>query len=155
MVEYRTNIGKTTDTAQDETLLGYNSTMYKHIHNPAKCYPSLANGILVTGGVGVWTLGSFVELIPTNAITASFDIHWINFESASATDTYELVLYGGLSGNEIEIGRIRTYRNSPVSGANNVPVQIPAQVPNTRISAKLASATGGDNVTVSMFYHIY
>jgi hypothetical protein len=56
----------------------------------------------------------------------------------------------------VEIGRIRTHKNSVQAGAINVPIQIPPQLANTRISAKVASSSGGaDNVTISVFYHIY
>lgn len=148
-------IGETTDDAQDYTLLGYNNSLYQHVHNPAMCYPSLADGVTVAGGVGSWTLGNFVEIVPANTITHPFDVHWINFESVSANDVYEFVLYAGSIGNEVEIGRCRTYKTSTASGSNSVVIQIPAQNANTRISAKLASAGGGDSATVSLFYHNY
>ena len=153
--EVNNKIGETTDDASDKSVLGYNNSIYQHIHKPAKCYPTLANGITIAGSATAWTLGNFVEVVPVNAIAVMYDIHWINFESASANDVYELVLYSGLVGAEIEIGRIRTFRQSVTSGANNVPIQIPALMPNTRISAKLASSSGGDNVTISVFYHEY
>lgn len=149
-------LGVTTDFAAHQTLLGYQNSLYKHVHQQARVYPSLADGIIVTGGAGAWQLGNFVEIIPASTITSSFDIHYINFEGASATDIYELVLYKGTVGNEIEIGRIRTDRESATSGVTNVPVQIPAQDANTRISAKVASKSGGaDTVTISVYYHLY
>lgn len=153
--EINDKIGETTDDASNETILGYNRSIYQHIHKPAKCYPSLANGKVITGSATAWTLGNFIEVIPANTITSVYDIHWINFENASANDIYELVLYKGLAGSEIEIGRIRTHKDSNQTGTSNVPIQIPALMPNTRISAKLASSSGGDNVTISVFYHEY
>lgn len=148
-------LGLVTDFASHQTLLGYQNSLYQHVHKPSKCYPTLGNGVTIAGGAGAWALGNFVEFIAANTITNAFDIHWINFESASANDVYELVLYAGTAGNEVEIGRVRTYKTATTSGAINVPIQIPAQSANTRISAKLASASGGDNVTISVFYHIY
>jgi len=149
-------LGVVTDYASHQTLLGYQNSLYQHVHNQAKVYPSLADGIIVTGGAGAWQLGNFVEIIPANTIQTAFDIHYINFEGASATDTYEFILFKGALGNEIEIGRIRTDRESATSGITNVPIQIPAQDANTRISAKVASKSGGsDTVTVSVYYHIY
>ena len=149
-------IGVATDIASNQTVLGYNNSLYQHVHQSAKCYPTLANGVVLTGGVPAWTLGNFIEIIPANAITSMFDIHYLNFEGASATDSYELVLYKGLGGSEIEIGRVRTSRESATSGITNVPIQIPAQMANTRISAKLASKSGSsDTVTISVYYHIY
>ena len=151
-----TKVGNTTDYAAHETLLGYNNSLYQHVHNSAKCYPTLADGVVITGGAGAWQLGNFVELIPASTITVNFDIHWINFEAASVNDVYELVLYKGTLGNEIEIGRIRTVRDSVQSGITDVPIQIPEQDANTRISAKVASKSGGgDTVTISVYYHEY
>lgn len=149
-------LGVVTDIATNQTLLGYQNSLYQHVHNQSRVYPTLANGVVVTGGAGVWQLGAFVEIIPANAIASAFDIHWINFEDASATDVYEFVLYKGLGGSEVEIGRIRTIRDAAQSGTAKVPIQIPAQNANTRISAKVASKSGGgDTVTVSVYYHIY
>jgi hypothetical protein len=149
-------IGESTDVwSQDGTVLGYTNVAYQHVHQSAKCYPTLANGVVIAGGVGSWVLGNFVEIVPSNVIIFPYDIHYIVIENASANDVYEIVLYSGTLGNELEIGRVRTKRDSAVAGAPNVPIQIPPQAPNTRISAKVASSTGGDSVTVSLYYHQY
>jgi len=148
-------IGEPTDFAAHETVLGYNNSLYQHAHQPAKCYPTLADGVVVAGGAGAWALGNFVEVIPANAINKAFDIHYINVEAASANDVYEIVLYSGLLGAEVEIGRARTYKTAAIAGANSVQVQVPAQLANTRVSAKVASSSGGDSLTVSTFYHTY
>ena len=149
-------IGEDTDFWNGErTLLGYSNTSYQHVHQPALCFPSLENGITINTSTTTWELGAFTELIPTNAIDDAFDIHWINFENASATGVYELHLYAGEFGQEIEIARIRTSREGAQTGTTNVPVQIPVQHANTRISAKLASNGSNRNVTVSVFYHGY
>ena len=73
-------------------------------------------------------------------------------EAASANDTYEIVLYAN---DTTEIGRVRTVKQSTPAGANNVPVQIPPQPANTKISVAVASSSGGDNMTLSVFYHTY
>ena len=149
-------IGEDTDFWNGHrTLLGYSNTSYQHVHQPALCYPSLANGIQINTGSGAWALGAFTQLIPTNEINHAFDIHWVNFESASNTGVYELHLYSGELGEEIEIARIRTVRDGAQTGIVNVPVQIPVQHANTRISAKVAGNAGNRNVTVSVFYHGY
>jgi hypothetical protein len=58
-------------------------------------------------------------------------------------------------GEEVGIGRVRTVREGAMTGTARVPIQIPVQHENARISAKLASNAGGRNVTVSLFYHDY
>lgn len=149
-------LGITTDIAPNQTVLGYQHSMYDHIHNQARCYPTLADGVIVTGGVLSWTLGNFAEIIPSNTITAAFDIHHICFEDSSATDIYEFVLYSGSTGNEVEIGRVRVNRAAANSGVTHVPIQIPPQPPNSKISGKVASKSGGsDTVTISVYYHLY
>lgn len=147
--------GSISDNYDTNTLISYGNYSYQHVHQPAKCYPTLTNGVTIIGGTPSWTLGSITEFIPANAINTSFDIHWINIEEASANDVYELVFYKGLSGSEVEICRIRTYKQSNITSASNVPVQIAPQPPNTRISCAIASASGGDNLTISVFYHEY
>lgn len=127
------------------------NTINKHLHSSAKCHPSLGAGIVVAGGAGIWQLGNSVEIIPVNTITSAFDIHWITFEAVSANETYELVLYTGDVGSEVEIGRVRAF----ASALLNLPIQMPIQPPNARISAKLASASGGDSATISIQYHTY
>lgn len=149
-------LGATTDFASHQTLLGYQNSLYQHVHKPAKVYPSLAAGVTLTGAANPYVLGAIAEIIPANTITNAFDIHWINVEAASATDVYEIVLYKGAALSEVEIGRVRVHKNSVQSGANNVPIQIPAQAANERISAAIASASGGsDTLTVSVMYHEY
>jgi len=51
--------------------------------------------------------------------------------------------------------KIRTSRDTNQSGITNVPVQIPPQSPNARLSAKLASNGINRNVTLSVYYHNY
>ena len=145
-------IGPVTAVPFEDSIFGNLNALYNHIHSPGLCYPTLADGKTVNGGAGAWQLGTITELIPAGTISVWFDIHFIMVEAASANDVYELVLYA----NDVtEIGRVRTVKQSTPSGANNVPVQIPPQAPDTKISLALASKTGGDNVTVSVFYHTY
>lgn len=131
------------------------TTLEHHIHDRARCYPTLSAGKVVNGAAGAWTLGTMTEIVPVNVITDPFDIHYIILEAASATDVYELVLYSGLAGSEVEIARIRTARESATSGVSDIPCMCYVQPANSRISARLASASGGDNVTISIFYHTY
>ncbi len=137
-------------TISDNLYMGY-----KHIHNPALCYPTLAPGRQVNTGAGNWELGEFAELIPANIITDAYDVHWVNFESSSATGVYELHLFAGVPESEVLIATIRTSRDTNQSGTTNVPVQIPPLHANTRLSAKVAGSSGNRNVVVSVFYHTY
>jgi hypothetical protein len=55
-------------------------------------------------------------------------------------------------GNEVEIGRCRFTRNTNGSIAPVV-IRTSHITANSRISAKLASSSGNDNATISVFYH--
>ena len=125
----------------------------EHVHNEAEVYPSLADGVLVAGGAGVWELGAFVEIVPASTITNWFDIHGIIIEDMSATDVYEIVLYHGAG--DTFAGRTKVVKSAnqdTVQFASFMTKVIPA---NDRIRAKLASASGGDDATISIFYHQY
>jgi len=126
----------------------------EHAHKPSMVYPTLANGITIASG-GAWALGSFVEIIPSGTVLDEFDIHYINIEAVSASDVYEIVLYVGELGSEVEISRARAVRTSTPSGVSSVPIQGPIHPTGSRISGKLASASGADNMTLSLSYHTY
>lgn len=147
-------IGNKSDTHNGDSLAARTETLLEHVHSASNVYPTLANGVTVTGGAA-WTLGSFVEIVPASTITSDFDIHYLSIEDISATDVYELVLYKGALASEIEIGRVRFVKNAALDATLNIPIQTKIIDANERISAKIASASGSDNVTFSIFYHIY
>ena len=115
-----------------------------------------AADVNIAGGVGAWGLSAaWVEIVPAAAIADEFDIHWIYASNASAADTYELVLASGGAGSEVEIGRVRfTVPLGAISQAS-LPIITPINVAGARISAKLASSTGGDDIDMSLGYHTY
>lgn len=149
-------IGNTTDNWNaDKTLSGYANTADRHTHSQSLCYPTLANGMQVNTGAAAWTLGAFTEIVPAGIIDGAFDVHWINFETASANGTYELHLYSGEPGLETLVARVRTVRDNNQYGIDSIPVQMNIQPPGTRLSARLASSSGNRNVTLSVYYHKY
>ena len=125
----------------------------EHVHSSVFVRPTLANGELVEGG-GVWTLGAFKEIIAADDIGTDFDIHWINIEAATADDIYELVLYV----EETELTRER-FTVSLTAGARVLLPPLATQTPivkaNSQIQAKVASATGNEDVTISLEGHMY
>ena len=126
----------------------------EHFHSAAKCYPSLVDGIPIIGGGGVWALGLATQIVPINTIGLKFDIHHIEVEVATANDIYELALFSDALCT-VEIGRARTSKQSNQTGATSMPFQTPIVAANSGIWAKLASKTGGDTLTISVFYHTY
>lgn len=130
--------------------------MEEHIHSVQRVYPSLANAIQLVGGSTAWALGAFVQVVPANAITDAFDVHYINTSNASAADNYQIELYAGSSGAEVLIAQTRIVRPLGVTQSIPMPIVTPVQLPNARISARLASASGGgDTLDISIFYHTY
>ena len=148
-------IGEVDHSADDYTLLGYSNSQYQHIHMPAKCYPSLDAGQVVASDANAWTLGAITEVIPAGEMTKAFDVHYIMVEAATSNEVYEIALLGGAEGSEVEIGRVRTFKATNQTGANAVQIQIPVQHVGERISAQLASETGDESLTISLFLHEY
>jgi hypothetical protein len=149
-------IGADSDTEASTTIFGRVLVLEKHIHSSAKVYPTLANGVTVTGAAGAWALGAFAVLVPANAITNDFDIHHINVAAYNANDTFELVIYSGANGAEVEIGRCRFTRLTNVGASPHIPMQTPIIPANTQIKAKIASQAGTSNTaTISIQYHTY
>lgn len=148
-------VGNKTDTHDGDSLYAFAETLLDHVHSAQKVYPTLSSGIAVAAGVGSWTLGDFFEIVAASTITSDFDIHYISIEGISANDTYELVLYKGAESSEIEIGRVRFSKSAAQEGTENQPFQTIIIAANERISVKLASATGSNNVTIGIIYHTY
>ena len=147
-------IGNKTDTHDGNSIYSKLEEAEEHIHSVAKCYPTLANGITVTGGVGAWALGNAATIVPASTITSDYDIHWVNLGTISAADTYELVLYA--CDTDTEAGRLRFTRAAGVPSSSDVMFQSMLVPANCRITAKMASSSGGnDTAVVSIHYHTY
>jgi hypothetical protein len=137
-----------------KTFNDYLKIMDTHIHSNVRVYPSLADGVEMTGGVGAWELGNYAEIVPINTITDDFDIHWINIEDADDNDIYEIVLFSATT--EIGRSRIRTLTIANGIVLPALPFQTPIIPANTQIQAKIATKLGGSNkMTISILYHSY
>ncbi len=125
----------------------------EHFHSSVFVRPSLAVGKLVEGA-GIWTPGAFKEIIAANDISSDFDIHWINIEAATGDDIFELILYVETT----EITRER-FTVSLTAGARVLLPPLMTQTPilkaNSQIQAKVASASGNEDVTISLEGHMY
>ena len=139
-----------------ETTYDKITVIEEHVHKPSQVYPTLAAGIQVeaTTGVGAWTLGALVEIVPVDTITLGFDIHHVCIEALSANSVYELVLYSGAG--DTEIGRVRVVKNANLDGTMNIPIQTSIVAANSRIRAAIATpADDGETMDISLFYHTY
>lgn len=146
-------IGNKYDDEGGNSVVSMLYNLMRHNHSPSKVYPTGTSGVSVAENAAAWTLGNAAEIIPANTVTRKFDIHYIIIEGASDNDTYELVLYG----NGSEIGRVR-FRVVDIANARILPmfpIQTAQMDANTMVTAKVMGAAGGENVTISVFYHEY
>lgn len=145
-------IGNKTDTIAGTSAMSLLKVAAAYIHAQSRVYPTLADGVVVTGDNVTWTLGAYSVIIPANAVDTPFIIDMIDLQAFSAIDTYELVLYYGPNGAEVEAGRIRFTRTTNNPGPNEFQTEIiPA---NSQIKAKLATKNGlSATVTISLNYH--
>ena len=127
-----------------------------HAHSACMVYPSMSAGVNVTKNAAAWTLGAFAVIIPSNTISDSFDIHGINFDSVATNGIYEVVLYSGPDGSEVEICRTRITRTASSDIELEAAVQTPINAANSQIKAKLAgSNTSAAIVVMTVRYHLY
>jgi hypothetical protein len=147
-------IGNKKDSVLGSSLYSLAAVAAAYVHSQSRVYPSLADDIVVTGGNAPWTLGNYVVLIPENAVDSHFVISAIDISACSTLDKYELVLYAGPDGSEIEVGRKRF---SKIALANNpIAIIFVTEIihTNSQVKAKLASKTGGNStVTFSINYN--
>jgi len=149
-------LGNKTDNVDGDSLFALSQVSFEDRHACSQCYPELQDGIQVDTAAGAWTLGNFTEIIPSNAITSKFTLQYISIEAVSGNDTYELKLYKGTLGNEEGICCFR-FTENVTAGTGTIAFSVNSQIldANERISAKLASANGNEDATISLEYNIY
>lgn len=146
-------IGARADDPETTTLAGRTHAVWDHEHAVGRVYPMGASSIGATGGVGAWTLGAFVEIVPASAITSKFHIHHVFIRNISAQDEYELVLYQGAG--DVEIGRV-PFEGIAGGKIDSVAVKVPIISANARIRAKIMTAGGGSRTAeFKLGYHLF
>lgn len=141
----------------DNSVMAFLTTGYYHIHGASFVYPDKANPVTLTAEAAAWGEGgSIIEVIPANAITKAFDLHWMKISAISATLYGIIDIYAGDIGSEVKIGSVPLSRTSTFSSETFAPVQIPQQPANTRISCKFSSNTVNANTVLVKFTgHVY
>lgn len=149
-------VGNKADNESGSSLYSRGYKTDRHDHSVSRLYPDLADGMNVTSGVGVWVLGNFAVIVPAGAITSPFDIHGINFDAVPSNGRYQIRLYSGPDGSEVEIGNAAFVRTAAGSIEFESQFQTPINLANSQIKAKLASSNaGGITVPVRVRYHLY
>jgi hypothetical protein len=141
--------------AGKETSYDILHTLEEHFHTTQKIWPPSANSITLTAGdAAAWTHGTKVEIITSLADWSDF--HWVNISGMSANGEFEVILYQGGAGSEVEIGRCEAVRNAVTSQEGKAPMMTVMLPPATRISASLATSTGNaDTCAVKLYGHEY
>lgn len=141
----------------NNTLYGYAATGYYHIHGASFIYPDKAAPVTLTSAVASWgETGSLIEIIPADTIIKAFDLHWCSISAISASLDGVIDIFAGGISEEVKIGSVDVVRTSIFSRENPVPVQIPQQAANTRISCRFTdSTTSARTVKVKFYGHVY
>lgn len=159
----KNNIGAKNDyvnipfVPNSETVLAYLQTGYYHVHGASFVFPDKANPVQLTSAVASWAeTGNIIEVIPANAITKEFDLHWCKISAISANLYGVIDIFAGSIGNEVKIGAIPCSRTDNFSSETFAPVQVPQQLANTRISCRFTdSTTSARTVNVKFCGHVY
>lgn len=141
----------------DNSVYAHLNTAYYHIHGASFVYPDKANPVTLTSSAASWSeTGTIVEVIPANAITKAFDLHWISVTDISDTLYGVIDIFAGASGSEVKIGAIDISRTSNFTQEGHKRIQIPQQPANTRISCRFSDSTAtSETVGVKFNGHVY
>ena len=143
--------------ATTNTIMAYLQTGYFHVHGASFVYPKYAAPVTLTSNAAAWnTTGTIAEVIPANTITKNFDLHWCSISAISAELDGIIDIYSGAVGEEVLIGSVDVVRTANFAREAAVPVQIPQQPANTRISCKFSDGTSSSRTVRVKFYgHVY
>lgn len=140
-----------------ESLMAYAATGYYHVHGASFVLPKYAAPVTLTSAEAAWaTTGNLIEVIPANTITKNFDLHWASISEISIALDGIIDIYAGPADAPVLIGCVDVVRTTNFSRENAVPVQIPQQPANTRISCKFSDSTSSARTVRIKFYgHVY
>lgn len=124
-----------------------------HAHSQQLCAPSGAAPLTLTAGGGAWAVGAKVEFVA--AATGILDVHHAIVSGVSANADYEIVLYAGAAGAEVEIARTAFTRDSVFTQSLDAWFMCKRQPVGTRISCALLSSVGGSTANIKLLYHYY
>jgi len=90
------------------------------------------------------------------SITKDFDLHWCSIWDISDSLYGVVDIFAGAPGSEEKIGAVDVGRTANFSRESAMPVQIPQQPANTRISCRFTDSTAGaETVRVKFYGHVY
>jgi hypothetical protein len=140
-----------------DDMMGFIRTGYYHVHGAAFVYPDKAVPVTLTSAAGAWAeTGNIIEIIPADTIIKDFDLHWCSVWDISDALYGMIDIFAGLAGAEVKIGAVDVGRTANFSRESAMPVQVPQQPANTKISAGFSdSTTSARTVKVKFYGHVY
>lgn len=140
-----------------ESIMAYNATMYYHIHGASWLFPDKADPITLTSSTAAWSqTGAIIEIVPANTFNHPFDIHWASISDISANLYGVIDFFSGNVGQEVKICSVDVVRTTAQSRENAMPMQIPQQAANTRISARFSDSTSSSRTCkIKLYGHVY
>lgn len=118
---------------------------------------------------GKHVLGTFLDVGGATGVTATiahtnvgvgvgkdFDIHYFTPSAPSATTTYQVIFWCGLSGRESRIATKRLIKATAQDTLEPIALQTPILPAGSRISVSLATLAGtSDTLSLALDYHAY
>ena len=143
--------------AEGNPITSFLRTGYYHVHGASFLYPDKADPVTLTSAVAAWAeTGAITEIIPASTITKNFDLHWCSISDISAVLYGVIDIFAGPGGSETKIGAVDVVRSSNFAREGYMPIQIPQQPANTRISCRFSDSTGSSRtVKVKLYGHVY
>lgn len=118
-----------------------------------KVYPTLAAASEATANSSAYTLGANKEIMPATVTSKNIIITGLHVTAATAGNTFEIVIYKGASGSEVEVGRTFCTSLSEAGRTITVPFGTAKIPPSTRISTKISSSSAGsDTASIAIQY---
>jgi len=140
-----------------ESLMAFATTGYYHVHGASFIYPDKADPVLLTNSAAAWSeTGDVIEVIPANAITKDFDLHWCSVWDISAVLYGVVDIFAGPAEALVKIGAVDVGRTANFSRESAMPVQVSQQPANTRISCRFSdNTTSARTCRVKFYGHVY
>lgn len=140
-----------------DTLLSDIEIIEEHLH-PVETFVYPLTGIITIEKVATsWgAYGTKVELIPANAITNPFDLHFLNISSITANGSYHIGLFTGAPGAEVLAHEYPVVRTSVQSQEGSRSILSKIFAANTRISIALrGSPSNVQSIDIITSGHTY
>ena len=139
------------------TAMAFLQTGYYHVHGASFVLPDKSDPVIVHSAEDSWDdTGTIVEVIPADTVIKDFDLHWCSISDISATLWGMLDFFAGPDEALVKIGSVDVLKTSSKTRENAMPLQVPQQPANTRISVRFTDSTGSvRSCRVKLYGHVY